>query len=129
MSQLRQQIPEGGIIPGNNQTGADIPAGTPVMEDTTNVDGIALPTDHTSVIIGVTLEVIKAGSRGDVQREGLAIVNTGNATVAKGDQLEALAAGTAQTLTGGGKQFGIANTASQGAPTGQCEMYLRTPSS
>ena len=71
---------------GHNGTGTDIPAGYVLKDDATNVDGVALATANTDVLIGVSSEAIKAGGVESYQNRGKAWVYAGG-VVAKGDLL------------------------------------------
>lgn len=130
MSQVRQQVSDGAVFAGFNNTGSDIAANTVVCKSTVaaDVDGIVLPTDHATPSIGVTLELIKNGARGDVQRGGGLAIGLTAATINDGDQLETTSTGAIQTLTGGGKQIGIANGTFTGVGV-QAEFIPRFPSS
>lgn len=125
MSQARQQIPDGAIIQGNNQTGADIPVALFVQRLGAAADQIQLPVDHTKTIYGLTNELIKNGYMGDLQTRGLGIA-TSAGVITAGDDVEALASGKCQTRTGGGVYVGTANTTTS-ATDQPVEVMLNLP--
>jgi predicted RecA/RadA family phage recombinase len=74
---------------------------------------VKLPSDGGDAY-GVTMDAIPDGSRGNVQRDGAAVV-TSAAAVAIGDRVSASAAGKAQTAAAGHVVHGHAVTAASGA--------------
>ena len=85
MSQPTRIHPHGAGRTGHNQTAADMADGLCVVVGV--VDSITLPAAIDDPIWGVTVETIKAGVRGDVQRDGVALVRAGAGGFAAGNRL------------------------------------------
>jgi hypothetical protein len=69
------------IRAGYNGTGSTIAANLVVIQQTSGVDGIALPGSADAIIFGVTMAAIEDGAWGDIQTSGVAVVqNTSGVT-------------------------------------------------
>lgn len=68
---------QGGIKPGLNSTGSTIPKYRIVKKATTAVDSITPAVDGAALPFGVTMVEIKDGYAGDVQTEGVALLEAG----------------------------------------------------
>lgn len=111
MPQLRRIYADGGVRAGVNNTVADIAANRLVRRHTL-VDSVQLPASATSVLLGVTMGVIKAnGGHGDVQIRGKGICTAGVGGVSIDSPITGDAAGRGIVAAAGQPSVGRAVTA------------------
>lgn len=80
MPQPRAIVPDnGGVRPGLNSTGSDLPKYRIVKKHNVAVDAVQLATDGAALPYGVTMQPITNGFAGDVQIKGRAIVEASGA--------------------------------------------------
>ncbi len=121
-------VPDKGIRPGLNETAATIPARRLVVKvaGTLGPDGIALPAADTDPTMGVTMAAILDDERGDVQTEGMAIVEA-SVAIAEGEEVAPDAAtGKAKVAAAADYVSGVARSASA-ADTDLIEVELNGP--
>jgi hypothetical protein len=119
------QTPSLSDLPFYNYSGADIPSGISVSIDTVNLlgnagvpgIGIVLPAASGNPVVGVTQEIIKAGSYGRVRTGGLA-QTTASGAITAGTFVDAeITTGFAKVHVAAKAQIGMAmTTAANGDP-------------
>lgn len=102
-------------LPFKNYSGADIPAGTALICDSSNAPGTNTPggvltTADSTKCIGFALTVLKAGGMGMVRCGGLAVAIAG-AAITYGVPVMTNSSGQVVTQTSGLTQIGIAMSA------------------
>lgn len=111
MPQATAIVPDGGVRPGYNRTGTELPKYRFVIPTSTAQDTVGLPAADTDPVRGVTMNAIADGQRGDVQVAGEAIVEASEA-IAQGAEISHEAAtGKAKTAASGDYVDGICNLA------------------
>jgi len=95
MPALTRQVPDGAIAPGfNDEVSTAIAAKRLVIHDAAaGQDGVAVATTTSAPFVGVTMAAIAAGTRGDVQVRGEAILTAGSGGVTIGAKVTGAAAG------------------------------------
>jgi hypothetical protein len=110
MPQPRAIVPDsGGVFAGFNNSGSTILKGRLVKRATTGVDHIALATDGTAPILGVTMADVPDQIAGDVQRQGRALVQVGG-VITIGQLITGAATGKGAVAASTNQFLGVANT-------------------
>ncbi len=127
MPQPRAIVPDKGIRPGFNVSGAEIPKGRFVTRSVPPSvrDEIEIPSGPTDVVYGATMHALPDGQRGDIQLEGRAVAEAGGA-VSENTLVTTDSAGRAVTAVTGNIATGLAVT--DGGSGDEIEVELAGPS-
>jgi predicted RecA/RadA family phage recombinase len=125
MAEPRAIVPEYGVRPGLNNTGTALEKGVVVALGTSQQE-ITLPAAQTDICYGVTMEAIADGERGDVQVEGVALVQASGALATPGVELEPETDGEVSEHGGSNTKIGLLlSTAAAAGDLVEVELYKR----
>lgn len=123
MTQPRAIVPDKGVRPGFNETVSDIAKHVFVTIDASGTlpDSVELPSTGGEAV-GVTMQTITSGYRGDVQTRGRAVVLVGAGGVTANDLVAVTTAGAVVTATTGNRVVGKAMTTTAAAAYAEIEL-------
>lgn len=118
-------VPDKGVRPGRNSSGADIAAAVFVQlvpAGTDDPSQVRLPSAAGAKVFGVTMNGIKNGQIGDVQVEGKVRVLAGAGGIALGQDVTTTTAGAAVAAASGNTVAGVCVTPAAAGSLGEIEF-------